>query len=336
MSALLDVKDLRVHFLTDSGVVRAVDGISFSIAKGRTLGVVGESGCGKSVTSRAILRLVDPPGWIAGGEIMFRDGDKVENLAALPAKGERMRSLRGNDIAMIFQEPMTALNPVFTIGDQIVEGLQLHEKVSAVEARERAIAALAAVGIPSPEQRFKEYPHQLSGGMRQRAMIAMAMICNPQLLIADEPTTALDVTIQAQVLDLMNDMRRQFSGAIMFITHDLGVIASMADDVIVMYRGKIVESAPVRDLFKSPKHPYTQGLLRSVPSLTSKHEGRLETIDGTVPSPNAKIAGCAFAPRCAHAMPRCRTAVPALSGADDHHVACFLHFDREEGQAHDQ
>ncbi|TYB83903.1 ABC transporter ATP-binding protein [Oceaniovalibus sp. ACAM 378] len=333
MSVLLDVRDLRVNFMTEQGIARAVDGVSFQIVQGRTLGVVGESGCGKSVTSRAIMGLVNAPGWVAGGEIEFASRDGVVDLAALPQNGDRMRHIRGSEIAMIFQEPMTALNPVFTIGDQIVEGLRLHEDVSETEAQRRAIAALAAVGIPAPEQRFREYPHQLSGGMRQRAMIAMAMICNPTLLIADEPTTALDVTIQAQVLDLMNDMRREFAGAIMFITHDLGVIASMADDVIVMYRGKVVESAAVRDLFKTPKHPYTRGLLRSVPSLTGDTT-RLETIDGTVPSPSEVILGCAFASRCPNVMDKCREVVPALAGPDGHTVACFLHHDKIE-EPHD-
>ena len=235
---------------------------------------------------------------------------------------------------MVFQEPMTALNPVFTIGDQITEGLRLHERMSQRQARERAIAGLAAVGIPSPEQRYGEFPHQLSGGMRQRAMIAMALACNPSLLIADEPTTALDVTIQAQVLDLMNDLRRDFAGAIMFITHDLGVIASMADAVIVMYRGKIVESAPVRNLFRNPLHPYTKGLLRSIPSLTGRTRGRLQTIEGSVPSLTERVVGCGFAARCAHAMPICRAAVPTLAEVDRGHMAaCFLHHSQSEGAA---
>ncbi|MBM9593032.1 ABC transporter ATP-binding protein [Roseitranquillus sediminis] len=330
MSPLLEVRGLRVNFLTDRGIARAVDGVSFSIESGRTLGVVGESGCGKSVTSRAILRLVDPPGWIESGEILFAGRERREDLVKLPANGRRMRAIRGGEIAMIFQEPMTALNPVFTIGDQTVEALRLHRSMPAAEARERAVAAFASVGIPAPEQRFREYPHQLSGGMRQRAMIAMAMICNPQLLIADEPTTALDVTIQAQVLDLMNEMRQQFDGSILFITHDLGVIAGMADDVIVMYRGKVVESAPVRDLFRQPRHPYTRGLLRSAPSLVKGNREKLEAIEGTVPQPTEHIRGCAFAPRCAHVMPRCRETVPALAGGEQHRAACFLHHDETE------
>ena len=326
MTALLEVKDLRVNFMTASGIARAVDGIDFSIAPSRTLGVVGESGCGKSVTSRAILRLIEPPGWIDSGEITFRAADGPVDLLQLPQGGARLNAIRGNEIAMIFQEPMTALNPVLTIGDQICEALLIHREISRKEAKELAIAALAAVGISAPRQRFDEYANNLSGGMRQRAMIAMALICNPSLLIADEPTTALDVTIQAQVLDLMSDLRRDFSGSIMFITHDLGVIAQTADDVIIMYRGAIVEQAPVRDIFRSPLHPYTMGLLRSVPSITSRSSGRLETIEGSVPRPTEILAGCAFAPRCAHAMPVCRASVPASTEvAKDRKVACFLH-----------
>jgi len=326
MTALLEVKDLRVNFLTASGIARAVDGIDFSIAPSRTLGVVGESGCGKSVTSRAILRLIEPPGWIDSGEIVFRASDGPVDLLRLPQGGARLNAIRGNEIAMIFQEPMTALNPVLTIGDQICEALLLHRQMSRREAKELAIAELAAVGISAPRQRFDEYANNLSGGMRQRAMIAMALVCNPSLLIADEPTTALDVTIQAQVLDLMSDLRRDFSGSIMFITHDLGVIAQTADDVIIMYRGAIVEQAPVRDIFRSPLHPYTVGLLRSVPSITSRSRGRLETIEGSVPRPTEVLAGCAFAPRCAHAMPVCRASVPAPAEVGgERKVACFLH-----------
>jgi oligopeptide/dipeptide ABC transporter ATP-binding protein len=326
MTALLEVRDLRVNFLTASGIARAVDGIDFSIAPSRTLGVVGESGCGKSVTSRAILRLIEPPGWIDSGEIVFRAADGPVDLLRLPQGGARLNAIRGNEIAMIFQEPMTALNPVLTIGDQICEALLLHRKLSRKEAKELAIAELAAVGISAPRQRFDEYANNLSGGMRQRAMIAMALVCNPSLLIADEPTTALDVTIQAQVLDLMSDLRRDFSGSIMFITHDLGVIAQTADDVIIMYRGAIVEQAPVRDIFRSPLHPYTKGLLRSVPSITRRSSGRLETIEGSVPRPTEVLAGCAFAPRCAHAMPVCRASVPAPTEvAAERKVACFLH-----------
>ncbi len=325
MSILLAVEGLRVHFMSESGVAKAVDGISFNVRSGRTLGMVGESGCGKSVTSRAILRLVEPPGWIQAGTMRFASKEGMVDLARLPRKGGRMRAIRGKEIAMIFQEPMTALNPVFSIGAQITEALLLHETMPRKAAKVRAMDALAAFGIPLPRQRFDEYPHQLSGGMRQRAMIAMAMICNPQLLIADEPTTALDVTIQAQVLDLMNEMRRDFAGSILFITHDLGVIAAMADDVIVMYRGKIVERAPVRDIFRAPLHPYTQGLLRSIPSLTGGGQKRLEVIDGIVPPPAVVIAGCNFASRCRHVMPPCLKAAPRLTGDGEHQAACFLH-----------
>ncbi len=334
MNNLLEINDLRVNFMTESGVARAVDGINITIAPGRTLGVVGESGCGKSVTSRAILGLVDSPGWIESGEIMFNSRKGVVDLAQLPRNGRQINAIRGSEITMIFQEPMTALNPVLTIGDQITEPLLLHEKISRKEAKERAIASLAAVGISAPRQRFDEYAHNLSGGMRQRAMIAMALVCNPSLLIADEPTTALDVTIQAQVLDLMNELRQQFAGAIMFITHDLGVVATMADDVIVMYRGKIVESASVRDLYRNPLHPYTQGLMRSVPSIVNRGETRLQTIEGSVPRPTEFIRGCAFASRCANVMPVCRESVPALAPVSGpHKAACFLHHSISEERA---
>jgi len=258
---LLDVRNLKTYFYTEDGVVRAVDGVTFSIDPERTLGVVGESGCGKSVTARAIMRLIQSPGKIEAGEIFLNHDGKTIDLTKLTPMGKKMRSIRGNKIAMIFQEPMTSLNPVYTIGNQITETIILHQGLRKREARERAIEMLTAVGISSPEQRVDEYPHQLSGGMRQRAMIAMALSCHPSLLIADEPTTALDVTIQAQVLDLMNDLRKKFGASILFITHDLGVIAKMADHVVVMYLGKIVESAPVRDIFKDPKHPYTHGLM---------------------------------------------------------------------------
>ncbi len=251
---LLDVRNLKTYFYTEDGVVRAVDGVTFSIDPERTLGVVGESGCGKSVTARAIMRLIQSPGKIEAGEIFLNHDGKTIDLTKLTPMGKKMRSIRGNKIAMIFQEPMTSLNPVYTIGNQITETIILHQGLRKREARKRAIEMLTAVGISSPEQRVDEYPHQLSGGMRQRAMIAMALSCHPSLLIADEPTTALDVTIQAQVLDLMNDLRKKFGASILFITHDLGVIAKMADHVVVMYLGKIVESAPVRDIFKDPKH----------------------------------------------------------------------------------
>jgi oligopeptide/dipeptide ABC transporter ATP-binding protein len=330
---LIDVKELKVYFHTEDGVARAVDGVNFTIEAEKTLGVVGESGCGKSVMARATMGLVEVPGRIEAGEILLRRGGKVVDVAKLDLKGRQIRRIRGNDIAMIFQEPMTSLNPVFTIGDQIVEGILLHQGVAKREARERAVEVLGAVGISSPRQRANEYPHQLSGGMRQRAMIAMALSCNPSLLIADEPTTALDVTIQAQVLDLMNALRRDFKTAIMFITHDLGVIASMADDVIVMYLGKIVESGSVRDIFHRPQHPYTQGLLASIPSLSGTGKGRLQAIEGVVPTPFEVIEGCGFAPRCPHATDQCDTQVPLLKDvAAGHSAACFLLNDAAEEQ----
>jgi len=307
LTPILDVRDLSVHFHIDGQTVRAVDGISYTIGEERTLGVVGESGCGKTVTGLSIMGLVQsPPGKLEGGSILyFRDRQPID-LAKLPPKGRQIRTIRGNEIAMIFQEPMTSLNPVYTIGHQIMEAVILHQKLGKKQAKAEAIRMLRAVGIPLPEERVDEYPHQLSGGMRQRAMIAMALSCNPSLLIADEPTTALDVTIQAQVLELMNDLRKRFSTAIQFITHDLGVIATMADDVVVMYLGRIVESASVEDIFHAPKHPYTQGLMNSIPSLAAR-KGRLEPIVGVVPDPFDVPEGCGFEPRCPRAMDVCKS-----------------------------
>jgi oligopeptide/dipeptide ABC transporter ATP-binding protein len=324
--ALIDVKELKTYFYTSDGVVRAVDGVNFRIEREQTLGVVGESGCGKSVTSQAIMGLIDsPPGKIESGEILFDRGDKIVDLAKLNPKGREMRSIRGNEIAMIFQEPMTSLNPAFTIGNQILEAIQLHQDLSSSEEINKAVETLEAVGIPSPKQRLEEFPHQLSGGMRQRAMIAMALCCNPMLLIADEPTTALDVTIQAQVLDLMNKLKEEFHTAIMFITHDLGVIANMADHVIVMYLGKIVEDAPVREVFHHPVHPYTKGLMNSIPSLTQLNGERLEPIKGVVPDPFDVPVGCGFGPRCPHIMDICREKIPPLKEvAPGHLSACWL------------
>ena len=323
---LIQVKDLRTYFHTEDGVGRAVDGISFTIAPEKTLGVVGESGCGKSVTARSIMRLIQPPGRIESGEILYRRNGTIIDLARLDPRGRTIREIRGNDIAMIFQEPMTSLNPVFTIGDQIIEGILLHQGVSRNEARRRAINMLEAVAIPSPSRRIDEHPHQLSGGMHQRAMIAMALSCNPSLLIADEPTTALDVTIQAQVVDLMRQLQREFRAAIMFITHDLGVVAEIADDVIVMYLGEIVEWAPVREIFHNPKHPYTQGLIDSLPSLTLPRKQRLPAIEGSVPSPFSDPGGCRFAPRCPHVMDICRDRSPRLTDVGPkHQAACHLH-----------
>jgi len=323
---LLDVRNLKTYFYTENGVVRAVDGVTFSIDPERTLGVVGESGCGKSVTARAIMRLIQSPGKIEAGEIFLNHDGKTIDLTKLTPMGKKMRSIRGNKIAMIFQEPMTSLNPVYTIGNQITETIILHQGLRKREARERAIEMLTAVGISSPEQRVDEYPHQLSGGMRQRAMIAMALSCHPSLLIADEPTTALDVTIQAQVLDLMNDLRKKFGASILFITHDLGVIAKMADHVVVMYLGKIVESAPVRDIFKDPKHPYTHGLMDSIPSLKMSRKKRLVPIKGIVPDPLEAPQGCGFEPRCPSAMERCKAHIPLLKEVTPNHlVACWLY-----------
>ena len=297
--SLLEVKDLKTYFYTDSGVAKAVDGVTFSLDKGKTLGIVGESGCGKSVTSLSIMRLVDPAtGRNEGGSIVF-DG---QDLLTLPEK--EMRKLRGNRISMIFQEPMTSLNPVFTIGDQISESLKLHKGLDKKAARDRAIELLELVGIPEAGKRVDEYPHQLSGGMRQRVMIAMALSGDPELLIADEPTTALDVTIQAQILQLLKDLQEKLHMSIIIITHDLGVIAEMADEVAVMYAGDIVEKAPTRALFNDPKHPYTIGLMNSIPDIND-HVSRLRTLEGLVPSLYDMPSGCRFAPRCQFCCPEC-------------------------------
>jgi oligopeptide/dipeptide ABC transporter ATP-binding protein len=292
----------------------------------KTLGVVGESGCGKSVTALSILGLIPmPPGRIEAGQILYHKNKKVVDLTKLNPKGSEIRSIRGNEITMIFQEPMTSLNPVFTIGNQIIEPITLHQRLSKKEARNKAIEMLRAAGIPSPERHVDEYPHQLSGGMRQRAMIAMALCCNPSLLIADEPTTALDVTIQAQVLGLMNNLRIEFKTAILFITHDLGVIAHMADDVVVMYLGRIIEGGAVRNIFHNPKHPYTQGLMNSIPSLTTSRKERLVPIRGVVPDPFEFPQGCGFQPRCPHAVETCKRQIPALREvAPGHLAACWL------------
>lgn len=320
---LLKVKGLKTYFNTSEGKVKAVDDIDFTINKGKVLGIVGESGCGKSVTSLSVMRLVPKPnGYISDGEIVFDD----KNLLSLSEN--EMRSLRGNDIAMIFQEPMTALNPVFTIGNQIGEVLEHHENLKGDKKKNRCIELLELVGIPRPEKVINEYPHQLSGGMRQRVMIAMALSCNPKLLIADEPTTALDVTIQAQVLDLMKDLKDKFGTAVMFITHDLGVIAEMADDVIVMYAGKVVEESNVKELFKEPIHPYTIGLLNSRPDLIGKNE-KLTCIRGMVPSPFEMPKGCAFAPRCDHCKDICKEKIPELKEIKPgHKVKCWLYGER--------
>jgi oligopeptide/dipeptide ABC transporter ATP-binding protein len=323
MSHLLEVNNLRTHFPTRSGLVRAVDGVSFYLDRGELLGLVGESGCGKSITALSVMRLIAPPGKIVGGEILF-DGKDLVTLS-----DAEMRQMRGDDIAMIFQDPMTSLNPVFTVGEQIAEALRLHRKLSKNEARRTAIEAMREVAIPDPSRRIHDYPHQLSGGMRQRVMIAMALACNPKLLIADEPTTALDVTIQAQILELLDELRKQRDLAVMLITHDLGVVAEVADRVAVMYTGRIVEESPVDELFARPKHPYTEGLLRSVPKLTSEHvakKERLETIEGTVPRPTDLPPGCHFAPRCSHRMPRCTEGdIPLYQLEHGVQVRCVLY-----------
>jgi peptide/nickel transport system ATP-binding protein len=323
---LLDVRNLQTHFRTPDGVNRAVDGLSFHVNAGETIAIVGESGCGKSVTSMSILRLIpEPPGKIAG-EVIFQGKD------LLKLSDREMRAIRGNDVSMIFQEPMTSLNPVLTVGRQIGETLRLHQGLSKQEAEQRSIEMLKLVGIPAPERRVREYPHQLSGGMRQRVMIAMALACNPKLLIADEPTTALDVTIQAQILDLMRDLKHRVGAAIVLITHDLGVVAEVAERVIVMYAGRKVEEAGVVDLFSDPKHPYTQGLLGAVPKLGSSltgEETRLAEIPGLVPSLKTKIEGCVFASRCPKATDLCRAVPPALEAKAPNHVAACHYAEKE-------
>ena len=296
MPPLLEIQNLRTWFKTDEGEVRAVDDVSLTIPRGKTLGVVGESGCGKSVTALSVMRLISPPGRITGGKIVTHDNGRQIVLSRVDEK--EMRRIRGERISMIFQEPMTSLNPVFTIGAQIIEAIRLHQKVSKPEARRRAIEMLRKVRIPDPEKRVDEYPHQFSGGMRQRAMIAMALACNPQLLIADEPTTALDVTIQAQILDLLRSLQRELGMSILIITHDLGIVAEMADDVAVMYASKVVEYAPVKELFANPLHPYTVGLFQSRPEAGKPRSERLRTITGMVPSPLHFPSGCKFHPRC--------------------------------------
>jgi oligopeptide/dipeptide ABC transporter ATP-binding protein len=319
---LLSIDKLQTHFVTDAGVVRAVDGVSLTVKKGETLGIVGESGCGKSVTALSILRLIpDPPGKIVGGRIML-DGRNLLELSE-----DEMRKVRGASISMIFQEPMTSLNPVFTVGDQIAEGIRLHQGLSKREAWNKAIEMLRLVRIPDPDRRVKEYPHQMSGGMRQRVMIAMALSCNPHLLIADEPTTALDVTIQAQILELLNQLKADLGMAVMLITHDLGVVADTAARVAVMYAGRVVEEAPVHELFKSPMHPYTEGLLHSMPRLEKGgRRERLHAIPGMVPDLLDLPPGCKFQARCAKVFQPCSGQEPALREvAPDHWVRCYLY-----------
>jgi len=320
LAALLEVKDLRTRFYTNDGVVRAVDGVSFDLAPGEALGIVGESGCGKSVTALSIMRLIpQPPGRIEAGQVLLEGRD----LLALPPR--EMERVRARHIAMVFQDPMTSLNPVLTIGRQLTEAPELHLGLSPVKARERAVELLREVGIPGADQRLSSYPHQFSGGMRQRVMIAIAISCHPRVLIADEPTTALDVTIQAQIVDLVKRLRRELGMAVMWITHDLGIVAGLCDRVIVMYAGRIVESAPVRDLYARPAHPYTLGLMDSLPRLDEKHKARLRTIPGLPPDLIHQPAGCAFAPRCRFVHDVCQREKPDLRPVGpDHLAACWL------------
>lgn len=320
---LLEVKDLKTYFYTDEGVVKSVDGVSFSVDKGETLGVVGESGCGKSITSMSIVQLIGKPGKIVNGEIDF----KGENL--LNKDKEEMRKIRGKEIAMIFQEPMTSLNPVYTVGQQIMEAVLIHEDMTKEQARERAIQMLDLVKIPDAEKRLNSYPHEFSGGMRQRVMIAMALSCNPEFLICDEPTTALDVTIQAQILNLINELKEKTGTAVMMITHDLGVISEVADNVMVMYAGQVVEYTDVDTVFEKPLHPYTQGLISCIPKLGGQEE-KLSTIKGMVPSFNDMPEGCLFCPRCEYAKDICRKERPELVDLDGHQVRCFKYTDRWE------
>jgi peptide/nickel transport system ATP-binding protein len=319
---LLEIRGLKTYFKTDDGPVQAVDGVDLTIDRGETLGVVGESGCGKTVTALTTLKLIAmPPGYIAGGQILWQGRDLV------PLGPEEMRRIRAKEIAIVFQEPMTSLNPVYTVGDQIAEVIRLHEGLKRKASIEKAVEMLRLVHIPNPERRVGDYPHQFSGGMRQRVMIAMALSCNPKLLIADEPTTALDVTIQAQILELLAEMKAKLGMAVMLITHAMGVVAETAQRVVVMYAGKVVEEAPVGELFRAPRHPYTQGLIRSIPRIdtAATQKTRLEAIGGVVPSLLNPPAGCRFAPRCRHARAACTAAMPELREvAPGHKVACIL------------
>ncbi len=319
---LLDIRGLKTHFKTDDGWLHAVDGVDLAIEAGQTVCVVGESGCGKSVTAKTVMKLIDmPPGKIVAGQVLWQGRDLV------PLGPQEMQKIRAKEIAIVFQEPMTSLNPVYSVGEQIAESIRLHEGLGKREAMDRAVEMLRLVNIPTPERRVKDYPHQFSGGMRQRVMIAIALACNPKLLIADEPTTALDVTIQAQILDLMVELKERLGMAIMLITHAMGVVAETAQRVVVMYAGKVVEEASVEDLFAHPRHPYTQGLIRSIPRIDTAaiHKVRLEAIAGTVPKLIDPPEGCRFAARCKHAMPACTTATPPLREVKPgHKVACIL------------
>jgi peptide/nickel transport system ATP-binding protein len=334
-SPLLEIKDLHISFPLDEGTVRAVAGVDLTIYPGQVMGVVGESGCGKTVTAQSLLRIIPPPGRIDSGQILFRlpveskagSGGKVIDIAQLKLKDETLRQLRGNEIAMIFQEPMNSFSPVHTIGSQLIEAILLHQKVTEQEARAKAAELFRLVGISNAEARLDNYPHQFSGGMRQRAMIAIALSCNPSLLVADEPTTALDVTIQAQILDLLRRLQKQFGMAVMFITHNLGVIAQIADHVAIMYLGQVVEQGPVREILRNPKHPYTMDLLRAVPRLGKTAGQRLVAIQGSIPSPFNRPPGCPFHPRCSKVIPGvCNTHVPQLVQLNEiHSVRCVLY-----------
>ncbi len=336
MDALLDIENLHVRFFLKEGVVDAVNGVDVAVRAHSTLGVVGESGCGKSITARAAMQILPPRGKITAGRVVLapRNGDaKPIDLTALPPSGQRIRSIRGRDISMIFQEPMTALSPVHTVGNQIAEAVRLHQGVTKREARDVAIESLRLVGVPMAERRVDQYPHELSGGLRQRCMIAMALSCRPRLLIADEPTTALDVTIQAQILSLIERLQGELGMAVMMITHDLGVIAETADEVAVMYLGRIVEQGPTGAIFHDARHPYTQGLLASVPRIGKGNVARLESIPGSVPDPFAKLPGCPFHPRCKHRIAgTCDGGTPPalVETTPGHKVACFLHSEERE------
>ncbi|MFK9093839.1 ABC transporter ATP-binding protein [Bacillus salipaludis] len=322
---LLEVKGLKTHFFDNKGEIPAVDGVDFVVKKGETLCIVGESGCGKSVTSMSILKLLPLEGKIVEGNIFFKGNDLVK------MSENQMTTIRGNEISMIFQEPMTSLNPVYTVGKQIGEVIKLHQRLDKKQTRKKVIEMLRLVGIPAPEKRVDEYPHELSGGMRQRVMIAMALSCNPELLIADEPTTALDVTIQAQILELMKEIKSRLNTSIIMITHDLGVVAEMAEYVLVMYAGQVVEYCDVKTLFKKPLHPYTQGLLNSLPKIDEAKE-MLNIIEGSVPSLYDMPSGCKFWPRCPHAQEICKQERPELYDKDNHKVRCFLYRDIEKGE----
>ncbi len=327
-SPILEIRDLKTYYFLERATVRALDGVNLKLEEGTTLGLVGESGCGKSQMAMSVMRLLpSPPGKIVNGEILLRrrDGTTVD-IARLDARGAAMRSIRGGEIAIVFQEPMTSLNPLRTIGDQIAEAVQVHQPGSRKDALDRALEMLTRVQMNAPKQRLREYPHQLSGGMRQRAMIALALSCNPSILIADEPTTALDVTVQAQILDLMRDLQRDFNSSIILITHNLGVVSQMTKKVAVMYLGRIVELATTSELFHHPLHPYTEGLLNSVPVLGRKGKQILMPIKGMVPSPTEQIRGCPFADRCPHVMAKCREERPELKEYQSgHYAACWLH-----------